>query len=117
MDALDSILTAPDLVAVLGRDVAVRLVDISGSGCLLESDSRLEQGTTGSLRVTFESIDYVDDVRIMRCQEFAGSSTLYQLGAEFLWTNAPSDRSLRRVLTRLHASALKTAQIAPSKRM
>ena len=54
MDALDAILSARDLVAVLGRQVPVRLVEISTSGCLLESSSRLEKGTTGSLRVTFE---------------------------------------------------------------
>ena len=42
MDALDAILKANDLVAVLGREVPVRLVDISGSGCLLVSANRLE---------------------------------------------------------------------------
>ena len=51
MDALDAILKSNDLVAVLGREINVRLVDISVSGCLLESTSRLEKGTTGSLRV------------------------------------------------------------------
>ena len=44
MDALDVILKANDLVAVLGREVSVRLLDISASGCLLESASRLTLG-------------------------------------------------------------------------
>ena len=40
MDALDAILKSNDVVAVLGREINVRLVDISASGCLLESSSR-----------------------------------------------------------------------------
>ena len=107
MDALDAILRSNDLVAVLGREVPVRLIDISSSGCLLESGSRLEKGTTGSLRVVFEGLEYSDDVRIMRCRPSEGSSSLYYLGAEFLWTTSPSERSLRRVLATLQASAVK----------
>ena len=117
MDALDAILSAHDLVAVLGREVGVRLVDISMSGCLLESGSRLEEGTTGLLRVVFEDEHYMDDVRIMRCRESEGSGALYQLGAEFLWTTNPRERSLRRIITRLQASALKRGTFDPSLRM
>jgi len=107
MDALDAILRANDVVAVLGREVQVRLVDISNSGCLLESTSRLEKGTTGTLRVLFEQEDYADDVRIMRCRECEGSSRLYELGAEFLWTSAPRERSLRRVIAKLQGAAVR----------
>jgi hypothetical protein len=110
MDTLDAILKANDLVAVLGREVPVRLVDISGSGCLLESDNRLEQGTTGSLKVMFDGLEYSDDVRIMRCRPCEGSSTLYHLGAEFLWTTSPRDRSLRRILASLQVSAVKVGR-------
>jgi hypothetical protein len=106
VDALDAILKATDLVAVLGRDVHVRLVDISGSGCLLESDCRLAEGTIGSLRVRFEGTEYEDDVRIMRCRKFEGARGGFHLGAEFLWTTSPGERSLRRVLATLQASAL-----------
>jgi hypothetical protein len=88
--------------------VSVRLLDISASGCLLETASRLVLGTTGSLVVSFEGRDYVDDVRIMRCRQFEGSSGAYQIGAEFLWTNTPHDRSLRRVVTHLQVSAIKS---------
>ena len=117
MDALDVILKANDLVAVLGREVTVRLLDISASGCLLESASRLVLGTTGSLVVNFEGRDYADDVRIMRCREFEGSSGAYQIGAEFLWTNTPHDRSLRRVVTHLQVSAIKSGSFGQSTRM
>jgi hypothetical protein len=111
VDALDAILQANDLVAVLGREINVRLVDISVSGCLLESGNRIEKGTTGSLRVVFDGQEYVDDVRVMRCRPSEGSSSLYFLGAEFLWTTSPHERSLRRVLATLQASAVKAVRL------
>lgn len=114
MDPLDAILSAHDLVAVLGREVPVRLVDISPSGCLLESTSRLEKGTTGVIRVLYEGGQYMDEVRIMRCRECEGSSAMYQLGAEFLWTTSPRETSLRRVLAKLQASALKSGAVDSS---
>jgi c-di-GMP-binding flagellar brake protein YcgR len=106
-DPIDALLAADDLVAVLGRQVRVRLLDISGAGCLLESSSRLQKGATGRLRVTFDGAEYMDDVRVMRCQESEGASGLYQLGAEFLWTTSPHDRSLRRVIWKLQGSAVR----------
>jgi c-di-GMP-binding flagellar brake protein YcgR len=107
--SLDGILQANDLVAVLGREVSVRLLDISASGCLLESASALLLGTTGSLLLKFDGKEYVDDVRIIRCRQCEGSNGAYLVGAEFLWTNAPHDRSLRRVLSQLQATAVKAA--------
>ena len=107
MDALDAILGSNDVVAVLGREVSVRLVDISASGCLLESSSRLEAGTTGRLKVVVEDEEYLDDVRIMRCREREGAPSVYQLGAEFLWTTNPIGRSLRRVIARLQNGAIR----------
>ena len=107
-DALDVMLSATDLVAVLGRAVPVRLMDISNAGCLLESTCRLEKGATGLLRVRFEDVEYLDDVRVMRCQESEGGSGLYQLGAEFLWTTSPDERSLRRVISKLQGTVLRS---------
>jgi hypothetical protein len=111
VDPLDAILKANDLVAVLGREINVRLIDISVSGCLLESGNRIERGTTGSLRIVFDGQEYVDDVRVMRCRPSEGSGNLYFLGAEFLWTTSPHERSLRRVLATLQASAVKIGQL------
>ena len=112
-DALDAILRASDLVAVLGREISVRLRDISGAGCLLESNCRLAKGATGLLRVSFEDTEYMDDIRVMRCQESEGASGQYQLGAEFLWTTNPHERSLRRVISKLQGAVLKTAGFEP----
>jgi PilZ domain-containing protein len=106
---LDVVLQASDLVAVLGREVSVRLIDISASGCLLESSSRLLIGTSGSLILSYDGREYVDDVRVIRCRQCEGSSGSYQVGAEFLWTNTPHDRSLRRVLSQLQVTAVKAA--------
>ena len=115
MEALDAILRAHDVVAVLGRDVSVRLVDISNSGCLIQSETRLAEGTTGTLRLTFDGVDYVDDVRIVRCQAPTVGDSWFRLGAQFLWTTHPSERSLRRVLAGLQGGAVRTLRFEPRK--
>ena len=113
MEALDAILRAHDVVAVLGRDVSVRLVDISNSGCLIQSATRLAEGTTGTLRLTFDGVDYVDDVRIVRCQAPTVGDSWFRLGAQFLWTTHPGERSLRRVLAGLQGGAVRTLRFEP----
>jgi hypothetical protein len=104
VEALNAILQAHDVVAVLGRDVAVQLIDISGSGCLLQSATRLAEGTTGTLRLSCDGVDYADDVRFMRCQASAGDNW-FRLGVQFLWTTHPGERSLRRVIPGLQFTA------------
>ena len=101
MEQLDAILRADDLVAVLGRDVSVRLLNVSASGCLLQSEIRMAEGTVGTLRLSYEGSDYSDDVRIMRCQAPAGGDNWFKLGVQFLWTSHPGERSLRRLIASL----------------
>lgn len=108
MEALDAILSAHDVLAVLGRDVAVQLVDISGSGCLLHSDTRLVEGTTGTLRLSCGGKDYADDVRIMRCQAPNAGENSFRLGAQFLWTAQPGEQSLRRAVGALQSGTAST---------
>ena len=108
MEALEAILNARDMVAVLGRDVSVRLVDISNSGCLIQSETRLAEGTTGTLRLSYGGVEYVDDVRIMRCQAPNAGDSWFRLGAQFLWTTNPGERSLRRVVAGVQPGALQT---------
>ncbi len=117
MDRLDHVLRANDLVAVLGRDVSVRLLDISASGCLLETSNRLEVGTTGTIRIVYGGLEYADDIRVMRCQAFDGSGGVYHVGAEFLWTSRPPDQSLRRVVATLPALAVKAGRLDRVNRM
>ena len=108
MDSLHFILRSDDLVAVLGREIPVRLVNISGSGCLVGATSSLHEGATASVRLDFGGVEYTDDVRVARCTRIEGSSE-YQLGMEFLWTTAPGERSMRRVIASLRAAGISGA--------
>ena len=108
-DALDALLGASDLVAVLGREV------VGQARGYQQRRAACSKATAGSrrarpacLRVRFEDAEYMDDVRVMRCQESEGGSGLYQLGAEFLWTTSPHERSLRRIISKLQGSAVRS---------
>ena len=54
--------------------------------------------TTGTLRLSYDGVDYVDDVRVVRCQAPVAGDGWYRIGAQFLWTSHPGARSLRRVI-------------------
>jgi hypothetical protein len=103
VDAIRFILRSTDLVAVLGREIPVRLLNVSGSGLLVATTSTLHEGTTASVRLEFEGVEYTDDVRVVRCTRIEGSSE-YHLGMEFLWTSAPGERSMRRLTASLAAT-------------
>jgi hypothetical protein len=105
VSALDRILEASDVLAVLGRDVPVRLMNISGSGCLVHSEIRIPEGTTGTLRLTCQGLDYTDDVRVVRCQAPVAGDSWYRIGVQFLWNTHPGTRALRRVISGLPPDA------------
>ena len=109
IDRLAVVLGADDLAGVLTREVRVRLVNISGSGCLVETSAQVEAGTTGVLRVKIDGEQYEDDIRVARVQRVHGSSAIWHVGAEFLWTTYPGSRSLRRVASRLQREAAQHA--------
>ena len=94
------ILRSTDLVAVLGREIPVRLINISRSGCLVATNRSLPQGSAASVRLEVGGVEYADDVLVVRCTRIEGSSE-YHLGMEFLWTTAPGERSMRRVAANL----------------
>jgi hypothetical protein len=89
------LLTGPSVIAVLGRDVVVRLLEISRSGCLLESSHAMPAGTIAALAIEIDGREYSDDVRVSRSQLLAGVGERYQVGVEFLWLRLPRARSLR----------------------
>ncbi len=95
------VLSSDDLVGVLTRETRVRLVNISASGCLVESNSRLDPGISGALTIRVDGETYADDVRITRVQQVHGAGAMWHVGAEFLWTTQPGPASLRRVVPRL----------------
>ena len=100
---LEDILSARDALGVLRRDHEARVLNVSGSGCLVETTSEIEPGTMAFMVVSVNGEEYSDSIRIVRCQRVPGGSTC-QLGAEFIWTTQPGARSLRRIANVLHAS-------------
>lgn len=88
-----------DTLGVLARDFQARIVNYSPTGCLIETSSRLEVGTVGTLRFVIDGCELADDVQIVRCQAIEGAGSLFQVGVRFLWTVVPERNSLRTALT------------------
>jgi hypothetical protein len=88
-----------ELVGVLARHIPTRLVEISRSGCLLESGHRIEEGTVGALRLEVRGQIYSEEVRATRCVAIAGSGSSYLVGVEFLQTVRSDGASIRRAMS------------------
>ena len=84
-----------DELGVLTRERNVRLLNCSVSGCLLETNWRLQVGAIASIRVSINGRELADDVQIVRCQPIAGAGERFHVGAQFLWTQPLQERSLR----------------------
>jgi hypothetical protein len=97
METLERILSAGCSVGVLGRNVPVRVLNISGSGCLVESTGPIEEGSVGRLWLSFDRERYVDDVLIRRCRRIEGAGHLFHVAGEFVWASPPGKRSLRMI--------------------
>ena len=91
-------------VGVLTRDFHVRILNYSPSGCLLETNARVEPGTIGSLRFVIDGSEFIDDVQVVRCQAIEGAGSRYCVGARFLWTVAPGKGTLRGALGRTNGA-------------
>ena len=91
----ESFALASGQLGVLARDFQARLVNYSPSGCLFETNMRIEVGTIGTIRFLIAGRELVDDVQIVRCQTIEGAGSLYQVGARFLWTMMPGKGALR----------------------
>jgi hypothetical protein len=85
------------LVTVI-REIPVRLVNCSRSGCLIEADRSLEAGTAGTLSLVLEGYELADHILVTRCQPIAGAGSLHHIGARLLWVEAPSVHTIRRGL-------------------
>ena len=88
-----------ELIGVLTREIPTRLIEISRSGCLLESGHRIEEGTVGALRLELDGQSYREDVRATRCVAIAGSGSAYLVGVEFLQTGKADGASIRRAVS------------------
>jgi hypothetical protein len=89
----------PEVTGMLARNVQTRLIDISRTGCLLESRQRVEDGTVGELQLQVQRETFVDDVRVTRCVLVEGSGSIYRVGAEFVQTRRAGEHSIRRAIT------------------
>ena len=99
---VSSLETGP--LAVLARDLQARILNYSPSGCLLETNARIDVGTVGTLRFVVDGREFADHVQIVRCQPIEGAGSLFQLGVRFLLTTAAGKGTLREVLWRPQTS-------------
>jgi hypothetical protein len=85
---------------VLTRELRVRVVNISNSGCLIESNRRMAVGTVGTLRLRWGSQEYADGISVVRCVAIEGAGAVYRVGVRFLWTTLPHDQSIRHAVSK-----------------
>ena len=93
-----------EMPAALRRDVRVRVINCSASGCLIETTRPLPVGVVAALHSTFGHRELEDVVRIVRCEALDGTAAVYRVAAQFLATAAPDPRSLRYLVARETAS-------------
>ena len=91
--------------------MTVRLIDISSAGCLLETSGRLEKGATGLLRVFCEDGEYMDDIRIVRCQEPKARAACSISAPNSSGRTSPHERSLRRIVGKLQGTDIRTGSV------
>jgi hypothetical protein len=84
------------VMGVLARELRVRVLNCSPSGCLLETNAPMEVGTVGSLQLVIEGRALVDHIAVVRCQPIAGAGSVYHVGARFLWIGRLTEHSVRQ---------------------
>jgi PilZ domain-containing protein len=89
-----------DSLGVLTREQRVRLVNVSESGCLLETERPLGVGTVGKVHVRFGAEEYSDVIEVVRCHAIRGSGSTYHIGMRFLWTTRRCEGTFRQAIAR-----------------
>jgi hypothetical protein len=102
----------PELVS-LTTDIQVRVLNVSGAGCLVETKRALEIGRVATLQIRFAGGDFEDTVQIVRCQEITGAGGVFHLGANFLTTTPPSIESLRFLIRRESGRSVGCIRLVP----
>lgn len=102
-----------DRLAVLTRDLPVRLLNCSASGCLVETSVRLDVSTVASLTLNFGGRHFTDDVVVAWCKAIAGSDPRYHVGLKFVWTAAATPNTLRMMAHQLVAGVSAGAEQVP----
>lgn len=85
-------------LSVLGFPIAVRLLDISLSGVMLEATHPVELGTRGTLRFNFGGVPFSADVKVERLSltRTASGSESYSIGATFVALSRQDRRVIER---------------------
>jgi hypothetical protein len=82
-------------VGILTREFDVRIINISASGCLIETVRRMEIGTVGALRLRVGNEEYLDVIQVVRNQPLAGAGSTCRVGVKFLSTTPRGAGSIR----------------------
>ena len=98
-----------DSLGVLTREQRVRLVNVSESGCLLETERPLDVGTVGKVHVRFGAEEYSDVIEVVRCHAIRGSGSTYHVGMRFLWTTPRCEGTFRQAVARCLSAQLAVA--------
>jgi hypothetical protein len=80
------------------RQRQVRVIDLSRSGCLIESRRKMRVGTVGRLRLVLGDQLCEDDVEVVRCDAVPDEGALYYVAMRFLWTTPPQAGSIRHAM-------------------
>ena len=88
-----------DEIAGLSKEVRVRVLNCSATGCLVEATAPVLPGTVAVLRIAFGGHEFDDTVRVVRCQALEGAG-VYHVGTEFLSTTPPYTDTLRYLMRR-----------------
>ena len=73
---------------MLTRELGVRVINVSGSGCLIETNRRMEVGSVGRLQVRFGDEEYNDDIQVTRCDAVKGARSALSRRCEILVDDA-----------------------------
>lgn len=94
-----------DGLAVLTRELRMRMLNCSATGCLVEVNVPLAVSTVASLTVHFEGRQFTDDVLVAWCKAVPGGGARYHAGLRFVWTDAAPPHALRIMAHQLVANA------------
>lgn len=99
-------------VGVLRHDVTVRVLDVSPTGCLLETNMLVENGREGTLRIVLDGQELVERITVVRCQPLHGAGTRCLVGVRFSSATARPEGRLQAVVSQVSAAGLRTSPAA-----
>ena len=83
----------------LVRDIPIRLLDLSLSGCLVATNHLIYTGTIGELQVNFKGHKYRETVIIVRTTQHHGFSYTRTAGGQFTSGSLPGASSPRGTMS------------------